>query len=185
MLSYLGRREEALTAAREAEELYRALAQSRPDAFTPNLAGSLNNLAIRLSGLGRREEALAAAQEAVGALPRPCASRPDAFTPDLAGSLNNLATALRPLGGGRRRWRRHRKRLIFTGHCAVAPRCVHARSGHVAQQSGERLSEPLGRGKRRWRRHRKRLTFARALRRRAPMRSRPIWPCRSTIWRAV
>ena len=43
----------------------RDLARARPEAFTPNLAGSLNNLANRLSDLGRREEALAAAQEAV------------------------------------------------------------------------------------------------------------------------
>jgi len=60
-----GRREEALAAAQEAADLYRALARARPEAFTPNLAMSLNNLANRLSELGRREEALTAAQEAV------------------------------------------------------------------------------------------------------------------------
>ena len=43
MLSALGRREEALTAAQEAAELLRALARARPEAFTPDLAGSLNN----------------------------------------------------------------------------------------------------------------------------------------------
>jgi len=39
--------------------------QARPDAFRPDLAGSLNNLSNQLSDLGRREEALAAVEEAV------------------------------------------------------------------------------------------------------------------------
>jgi tetratricopeptide (TPR) repeat protein len=64
MLSELGRWEEALAAGQEAVKLRRALAAARPEAFTPNLAMSLNNLANRLSELGRREEALAAGQEA-------------------------------------------------------------------------------------------------------------------------
>ncbi len=42
MLSELGRCEEALTAALEAADLYRALARARPEAFTPDLATSLN-----------------------------------------------------------------------------------------------------------------------------------------------
>ena len=63
-LSELGRREEALAAAQEAVDIRRALAAARPEAFTPDLAGSLNNLAGALSELGQREEALAAAQEA-------------------------------------------------------------------------------------------------------------------------
>jgi len=78
-LSYLGRREEALAAAEEAVELYRALASARPDAFTPNLAGSLNNLAAMLSGLGRREEALAAAEEAVRSFAQYFFAQPVAF----------------------------------------------------------------------------------------------------------
>jgi len=44
-LSDLGRREEALTVAEEAVRLRRGLAAARPDAFTPDLALSLNNLA--------------------------------------------------------------------------------------------------------------------------------------------
>jgi hypothetical protein len=43
----------------------RTLAQTRPDAFLPDLAKILNNLGIRLSELGRHEEALAATEEAV------------------------------------------------------------------------------------------------------------------------
>jgi tetratricopeptide (TPR) repeat protein len=61
----LGRREEALAATQEAVDIYRRLAQTRLDAFLPDLAVSLNSSGIRLSDLGRREEALAATQEAV------------------------------------------------------------------------------------------------------------------------
>jgi len=56
-LSNLGRREEALAAAQEAVDIRRRLAQTRPDAFLPNLAASLNNLGMMLSNLGRREQA--------------------------------------------------------------------------------------------------------------------------------
>ncbi|MGJ4890352.1 tetratricopeptide repeat protein [Bradyrhizobium sp. HKCCYLRH3099] len=97
-LSNLGRREEALTANQEAVDIYRRLAQSRPDAFLPDLAMSLNNTGAMLSNLGRREEALAASQEAVEIYRRLAQSRPDAFLPDLAGSLNNLGIRLSNLG---------------------------------------------------------------------------------------
>ncbi|MFL5288491.1 MAG: tetratricopeptide repeat protein [Rhodopila sp.] len=76
----------------------RVAADQQPDAFTPDLAMSLNNLANRLSALGRREEALAAAEDAVRLRRTLAATRPDAFTPDLAGSLNNLANRLSDLG---------------------------------------------------------------------------------------
>ena len=49
--------------AQEAVELYRALARANPDAFTPDLAMALNNLANRLSELGRHAEALASYAE--------------------------------------------------------------------------------------------------------------------------
>ena len=57
-LSDVGRSGEALEAAQEAVELYRALVQGSPEAYTPRLAGSLSNLANRLSEEGRYEEAL-------------------------------------------------------------------------------------------------------------------------------
>jgi Tetratricopeptide repeat len=62
------------------------------------LAGSQNNLSLRLAGLGRREEALAAIEEAVGIYKELAAGRPDAFRPDLATSLNNLSLRLAELG---------------------------------------------------------------------------------------
>ena len=43
--SDLGRREEALAAAHEALDIYQRLAQSRPDAFLPDLAMSLGKIA--------------------------------------------------------------------------------------------------------------------------------------------
>jgi hypothetical protein len=48
----------------EAAEIRRRLAEAAPDAYLPDLASSLNNLAIRLSEVGRRAEALAPATEA-------------------------------------------------------------------------------------------------------------------------
>jgi tetratricopeptide (TPR) repeat protein len=97
-LSNLGRREEALAASQEAVDIYRRLAQTRPDAFLPGLARSLNNAGAMLSNLGRREEALAASQEAVDIDRRLAQTRPDAFLPDLASSLNNLGIRLSNLG---------------------------------------------------------------------------------------
>ena len=74
---------------------YRADAlDGEPDAAN-RLAGSLNNLSLRLADLGRREEALAAIEEAAAIYRELAAARPDAFRPDLATSLNNLS---RPAG---------------------------------------------------------------------------------------
>jgi tetratricopeptide (TPR) repeat protein len=88
----------ALASAEEAVQLYRALAAARPDAFTPDLAMSLNNLAKILSDLGQREKALAAAEEAVRLYRVLAAARPDAFTPGLAMSLSVLGDTLEALG---------------------------------------------------------------------------------------
>jgi hypothetical protein len=62
-LSELGRREEALKAAEEAADLYRALAATRPEAFTRNFGISLNTLSDILSQLGRQQEAAALREE--------------------------------------------------------------------------------------------------------------------------
>ncbi|MBI1200300.1 MAG: tetratricopeptide repeat protein [Phenylobacterium sp.] len=90
-----------LAAAIEARiaSILRSRADGHVD-FQSTLAGSLNNLANRLSALGQREAALEAAQEAVELYRTLAAARPDAFTPDLAGSLNNLAAHLSDLGQG-------------------------------------------------------------------------------------
>src|ERR1039458_464048 len=64
LLGDVGRREEALAAIQGGVGIRRALASAPPDAFTPDLATSLNNQSNRLADLGRREEALAAIEEA-------------------------------------------------------------------------------------------------------------------------
>ncbi len=97
-LSAMGRREDALSATGEAVQIYRGLARTRPDAFEPDLAASLNNLGSDLADLGRREEALAATDEAVQIYRRLAQARPDAFGPDLALGLSNLGIRLAELG---------------------------------------------------------------------------------------
>ena len=97
-LSLMGRREEALGAIREAVDICRRLADVQPDAFRPNLATSLNNLANRLSEVGKREEALGASREAEDIYRQLAAAQPNAFRPDLAMSLNNLANMLSEVG---------------------------------------------------------------------------------------
>jgi tetratricopeptide (TPR) repeat protein len=109
MLSALGRSEEALAAAEEAVRLRRSLAAARPDAFTPDLAGSLTNLAAILRELGRHAKALAAAEQAVGLYRTLAATRPDAFAADLARSLWVLGYLHGETGQsdlGSRHWRR-------------------------------------------------------------------------------
>ncbi|MFJ2854910.1 tetratricopeptide repeat protein [Streptomyces sp. NPDC087215] len=76
----------------------RALAVANPDAYLPDLAGSLNNLSVRLGDVGRRAEGLAAVEEAVRHYRALAEVNPDAYLPDLAGSLNNLANRLGDVG---------------------------------------------------------------------------------------
>ena len=97
-LSDVGERGEALGVAREAVELYRALAEASPQAYMPDLAMSLNNLANRLSAVGERGEALVVAREAVDAYQVLAEASPQAYTPDLAASLSNLANCLSSMG---------------------------------------------------------------------------------------
>ena len=114
--------------------LRRVLAAARPDAFTPNLAASLNNLANWLSALGRREEALEAAEEAVRLRRVLAAARPDAFTPDLAMSLNNVANRLSDLG--------RREEALEAAKEAVASlsRAGGGAAGRVHARSGDARS---------------------------------------------
>ena len=97
-LSDVGERGEALVVAREAVELYRALAEASPQAYMPDLAMSLNNLANRLSEVGERGEALGVAREAVDLRRVLAEASPQAYTPDLAASLSNLANCLSAVG---------------------------------------------------------------------------------------
>lgn len=86
----LGLPKQALTATREAIELYRTLAVRRPAAHDLDLVHSLHVLCGELEDLGRTEDALAAIHEAV-ALSRTLAARdPAMFQPLLAQHLHNL-----------------------------------------------------------------------------------------------
>ncbi|HET8658217.1 MAG TPA: hypothetical protein VFM55_04365, partial [Micromonosporaceae bacterium] len=89
-LAEVGRRDQALAPITEAVDIRRRLAQANPDAYLPDLAGSLNNLAGHLAEVGRRDQALAPITEAVDIRRRLAQANPDAYLPDLAGSLNNL-----------------------------------------------------------------------------------------------
>ena len=72
-----------MAAAQEAVDLRRELAESNRDAYLPNLAGSVNNLAIQLAEAGRRAEGLAAAQEAVELYHELADVSPDVFGPEV------------------------------------------------------------------------------------------------------
>ncbi len=93
-LAKTGRRNEALEAAQEATDYYRSLAKPGPSAYDPDLAMSLNNLALRLAENGQRDKALEAAQEATDRYRSLAKPGPSAYDPDLAMSLNNLALRL-------------------------------------------------------------------------------------------
>jgi tetratricopeptide (TPR) repeat protein len=79
-----------LAAIREAVDIRRELAGTRPDVFRPALAASLTNLALRLAGLERWEDALTATSEAVDIYQELPARWPDVYQDELQGSLDLL-----------------------------------------------------------------------------------------------
>ena len=93
-LTKTGRHMEALEAAQEAANLYRALVEHNPATYTSGLAASLNNLAGIQIENGQRHEALKTAQEATNLYRTLAKHNPATYTPDLAISLNNLANSL-------------------------------------------------------------------------------------------
>ncbi len=90
VLAEQGQGEASLAAAREAVDLYRALARREPDRFRADLAMGLNNLANRLAALGRRDAAMDHAREAVARYRELVESQAEAFTPQLAMALGTL-----------------------------------------------------------------------------------------------
>ncbi|MEW2121338.1 tetratricopeptide repeat protein, partial [Streptomyces sp. NPDC005474] len=84
--------------AHEAVRLYTTLAHTSPAAYLPDLAMSLNNLALRLANVGDRQRALEPAHEAVRIRRTLAETSPAAHLPDLAMSLNNLANHLADVG---------------------------------------------------------------------------------------
>ncbi len=77
---------------------FRALAEANPAAYLPDLAGSLNDLAVRLAEAGQRDAALAPAREAVNLQRALAEANPAAYLPNLAGFLNTLAVSLGEVG---------------------------------------------------------------------------------------
>jgi len=98
-LSDLGdRHEDALATVAEAVAMRRDLSHANPDLYRYDLAGSLSNLAVRLSAVGRLEEALAPSREAVEICRDLASGHPDRYRLNLAASLNNLASHLSNVG---------------------------------------------------------------------------------------
>ncbi|HSV66518.1 MAG TPA: tetratricopeptide repeat protein [Mycobacteriales bacterium] len=79
-------------------EIRQGLAEGNPQAFAPDLAASLNNLAVRQSEVGDRAGALASITRAVEIYQGLAEGNPQAFAPNLAGSLNNLANRQSEVG---------------------------------------------------------------------------------------
>ena len=76
-------------------------AERHPDAYLPNLAGSLNNISVDLGELGRGAEGLTAAEESVK-IRRVLAERhPDTYLPNLAIPLGLRMLGAAPLVGCR------------------------------------------------------------------------------------
>jgi Trypsin-like peptidase domain len=88
----------AATLSGQTVEHHRELAEANRDAYLPDLAASVHNLAIDLAEAGRRAEGLTAAQQAVDLYRDLAAANRDAHLPDLAASVHNLATHLRDAG---------------------------------------------------------------------------------------
>ena len=76
-------------------EIYQELAQANPAAYLPDLASSLNNLAIRLRETGDRQAALTPARRAVEIREELAQANPAAYLPDLAMSFGTLGDVLR------------------------------------------------------------------------------------------
>ena len=82
---------EAEQAYGEALAIYRKLAETNPDAYLPDVAMTLNNLALLYSGTQRMREAEQAYGEALAIRRKLAAINPDAYLPNVATTLNNLA----------------------------------------------------------------------------------------------
>ena len=76
---------------KEALEIHRRLAKSNPQAYEPDVAMTLNNLAALYDDIQRFDESEAMYKEALEIYRRIAKSNPQAYEPDLASTFNNLA----------------------------------------------------------------------------------------------
>ncbi|PUE11182.1 hypothetical protein B9Z51_02375 [Limnohabitans sp. T6-5] len=97
-LANSGARENALTVAQEAVDIYLDLLQAQPQTFRPDLAQSLRNLAARWSDLGQHENALDNAHAALNINRQLHQAYPQSFAPHLAANLGDLANYMSALG---------------------------------------------------------------------------------------
>ena len=132
-----------MTPPPQAATLFPAPTLHKSDAFQPDLAMSLNNLAIRLSELGRRSEALAPAQEAVELYRALARQNPDAFQPYLARALVAVGQALEGNDRGREALVSFAEAVrILTPHFQALPDAHLAVMGWLAKEY-ERLARAL------------------------------------------
>jgi len=96
-LNELGRRDEALTAARRACELFEAMDARSPGSKRVDLAISLQVLSTVLESTGRRRESLSLARKALVIREAIVETAPK-LLPDVASSLNSLAIGLAGVG---------------------------------------------------------------------------------------
>ena len=89
---------ESIPKAEEAVDRYRRLAETDADTYLPDLAESLNNLALDLDRVGSSEQALSCLEEAIGHYRRLAGTAADTHLPGLATSLHNLACMRRDCG---------------------------------------------------------------------------------------
>jgi tetratricopeptide (TPR) repeat protein len=96
--SNLEKLDEALSASREAVDIYRCLADTDPNNFRPEFARSLQNHGNHLAEVGRHDDALEATEEATELYRSLAKERPDRFLPDVARTLTALGNRLSDLG---------------------------------------------------------------------------------------
>jgi tetratricopeptide (TPR) repeat protein len=75
----------------EALDTYRQLAKANPQAYLPNVAATLNNLAVLYRATQRLHESEQAFQEALDTYRQLATANPQVYLPGVAGMLNNLA----------------------------------------------------------------------------------------------
>ncbi|MDT7808867.1 MAG: hypothetical protein QOJ70_2680 [Acidobacteriota bacterium] len=81
---------EAAEAYEEALELYRALAKQQPQAYTPHVAVTLNNLGNVQARLRMLDEADVTLEEALARSRALAEQQPEVYTPDVAETLSNV-----------------------------------------------------------------------------------------------
>src|SRR5439155_913485 len=94
-LAILDQAQNRMKAARkeydEALNIFRELAQKKPDAYFPQVAVSLNNLSVLDRDQNRMEAARKEYEEALNIFRELAQKEPDTYLPNLAATLNNLA----------------------------------------------------------------------------------------------